>query len=185
MQDKTQNRESDRPTVQTSAIPSRNRALVTIGLMLGMLITAMESTVVSTAMPTVIGDLHGIQLYPWVFSAYLLTSTTTVPIYGKLADLLGRRRVFLFATALFLLGSMLSGAAHSMPQLIAFRALQGLGAGGVLPLTLTIIGDLYTLEEPGARAGAPSPVCGAYPAWPAPCSARSSRSNSPGGGCSM
>jgi EmrB/QacA subfamily drug resistance transporter len=147
MQNKAQNQGDDRSAEQTSAVPSLNRALVTIGLMMGMLITAMESTVVSTAMPTVIGDLHGIQLYPWVFSAYLLTSTTTVPIYGKLADLFGRRRVFLFATILFLIGSMLSGAAHSMPQLIAFRALQGLGAGGVLPLTLTIIGDLYTMQE--------------------------------------
>jgi EmrB/QacA subfamily drug resistance transporter len=147
MQNKSSHSAAGNAAAQTSAIPSRNRALVTIGLMLGMLITAMESTVVSTAMPTVIGDLHGIQLYPWVFSAYLLTSTTTVPVYGKLADLFGRRRVFLFATGLFLIGSMLSGAAHSMPQLIAFRALQGLGAGGVLPITLTIIGDLYTLEE--------------------------------------
>lgn len=127
--------------------PSRERAIVTIGLMLGMLITAMEGTVVSTAMPTIIGSLHGIQLYAWVFSAYLVTSTTTVPIYGKLADALGRRPVFLGAAALFLLGSILSGAAHSMPQLIAFRALQGLGAGGVLPVTLTIIGDLYNLRE--------------------------------------
>lgn len=127
--------------------PSRRRAIITVGLMLGMMITAMESTVVSTAMPTVIGALHGIQFYPWVFSAYLLASTTTVPIYGKMADLLGRRRVFLFAATLFLIGSMLSGAAHSMPQLILFRALQGLGAGGVLPITLTIIGDLYSLQE--------------------------------------
>ncbi len=127
--------------------PSRARAIITIGLMLGMLIAAMESTVISTAMPTVIGDLHGIHLYPWVFSAYLLTSTATVPIYGKLADLFGRRRIFLIATGIFLLGSMLSGASHSMPQLIAFRAIQGLGAGGVMPLTLTVIGDLYALRE--------------------------------------
>ncbi len=139
--------EIDNSVANTAAGPSLNRALVTIGLMLGMLITAMESTVVSTAMPTVIGDLHGIDLYPWVFSAYLLTSTTTVPVYGKMADLFGRRKVFLFALCLFLVGSMLSGAAQSMPQLIAFRALQGLGAGGVLPLTLTIIGDIYTLKE--------------------------------------
>src|SRR5690348_2129072 len=111
--------------------------------MLGMLIAAMEGTVVSTAMPTVIGELHGIRLYPWVFSAYLLTSTTTVPIYGKLADLFGRRQVFIAATAIFLAGSMLSGTSRSMEQLIVFRALQGLGAGGVLPVTLTIIGDLY------------------------------------------
>lgn len=134
------------PQINPSVHP-RARAIVTVGLMLGMLITAMESTVVSTAMPTVIGDLHGIRIYPWVFSAYLLASTTTVPIYGKFADLYGRRRVFLLATAIFLVGSLLSGAAHTMPQLIAFRALQGLGAGGVLPLTLTVIGDLYKLEE--------------------------------------
>lgn len=117
--------------------------------MLGMLIAAMEGTVVSTAMPTVIGDLHGIRVYSWVFSLYLLTSTTTVPIYGKLADLYGRRRVFLTATSIFLIGSMLSGAARTMPQLIAARGLQGLGAGGVLPITLTIVGDMYTLRERG------------------------------------
>ncbi len=145
--ERTEEREGASLDEDTPAPPSRNRAIITVGLMLGMLITAMESTVVSTAMPTVIGDLHGINLYSWVFSAYLLASTTTVPIYGKLADLYGRRKIFLFATALFLLGSMLSGAAQTMPQLIAFRALQGLGAGGVLPLTLTIIGDLYSLEE--------------------------------------
>lgn len=135
----------------TESLPQEGRvsgrAWVTVGLMLGMLLAAMESTVVSTAMPTVIHDLHGIALYPWVLSAYLLTSTTTVPIYGKMADLFGRRRVFLAATVLFLMGSMLSGAAHSMEQLIAFRAFQGIGAGGVLPLTLTIIGDLYPLKE--------------------------------------
>ena len=133
--------------------PSRRRAIITVGLMLGMLIAAMESTVISTAMPTVIGDLHGIELYPWVFSAYLLTSTTTVPVYGKLADLFGRRSVFLAAAAIFPAGSMLSGAAHSMWQLIAFRALQGLGAGGVMPLTLTVIGDIYTLRERGRVQG--------------------------------
>src|ERR1051326_70292 len=125
----------------------RSRTLITVGLMLAMLLAAMESTVVSTAMPTVIGELHGIRYYSWVFSAYLLTSTTTVPIYGKLADLFGRRPIFLFSIILFLIGSMLSGMAHSMPQLILFRGLQGLGAGGVLPITLTIIGDLYNIEQ--------------------------------------
>src|SRR5579883_1065709 len=123
------------------------KIIVTAGLMLGMFLAALDTTIVGTAMPSIVGKLGGIHLYPWVFSAYLLTSTTTVPIYGKLADLFGRRKVFLIATTIFLLGSMLSGAAHSMPQLIAFRALQGLGAGGVMPLTLTVIGDLYTLQE--------------------------------------
>src|ERR1051326_4710180 len=108
----TQNEEKTRAAApEESHVSNRSRNLITIGLMLGMLTAAMESTVVSTAMPTVIHDLHGIRLYPWVLSAYLLASTTTVPIYGTLSDLLGRRRVFLAATGLFLAGSILSGAA--------------------------------------------------------------------------
>src|SRR5205085_12019855 len=97
--------------------------------------------------PTIVGKLGGISLYSWVFSAYLLTSTTTVPIYGKLADLYGRKPLFLFGSALFLLGSALSGAAQSMEQLIIFRAIQGLGAGAVLPMALTIIGDIFSLRQ--------------------------------------
>src|SRR6202035_4494716 len=99
-------------------------------------------------------------LYSWVFSAYLLTSTTTVPIYGKLADLFGRKPIFLFGTAVFLIGSIASGAAQSMEQLIIFRAIQGLGAGAVQPLVLTIIGDIYELEQRGKVQGLFSGVWG-------------------------
>ncbi|HZR42180.1 MAG TPA: MDR family MFS transporter [Ktedonobacteraceae bacterium] len=120
---------------------------VTIGLMLGMFLAALDTTIVGTALPSIVGKLGGITLYSWVISAYLLTSTTTVPIYGKLADLYGRKPMFLFGTALFLLGSVACGAAQSMEQLIIFRAIQGLGAGAVLPIVLTIIGDIFSLEE--------------------------------------
>ena len=102
---------------------------------------------VSTAMPTVVTSLGGLDHYSWVFSAYLLTSTASVPLWGRLSDLYGRRRLYLAAIALFLVGSMLAGVAQSMPQLIVFRAVQGLGAGGLIPLALTIIGEIYTLAE--------------------------------------
>src|ERR687888_2593365 len=127
--------------------PGRQRKLLTIALMLAMGVVALEGTVVTTALPTVVGELQGLTLYPWVFSAYLLTSTTGVPIYGKLADLYGRKPVFLAGLALFLLGTLLCGASASMGQLVAFRAVQGLGAGAVLPLTLTVLSDIYTLQE--------------------------------------
>jgi MFS family permease len=98
-------------------------------------------------MPTVIGELRGLDLYAWVFSIYLLTSTATVPLYGRLADMLGRKPVFLVGIGIFLVGSALSGASQSMPQLILFRAIQGLGAGAVQPIVFTIVGDLFTLEQ--------------------------------------
>src|SRR5437660_1490074 len=106
-----------------------NRPLTVISLLLSLSMAAMEMTVVSTAMPTVVGDLGGIHLYSWVFTAYLLTSTVTVPLYGKLADLYGRKPVLLAGIAIFLAGSMASGLARSIGALIAFRALQGLGGG--------------------------------------------------------
>ena len=123
------------------------KIIVTIALMLGMSLASLDTTIVGTAMPTIVGKLGGFTLYSWVFSVYLLTSTTTVPIYGKLADLFGRKPIFLFGTALFLLGSIASGTSQSMEQLIVFRAIQGLGAGAVLPIVLTIIGDIFVLEE--------------------------------------
>ncbi len=125
----------------------RAKIVVTIALMLGMALASLDATVVGTAMPSIVGKLGGFSLYSWVFSVYLLTSTTTVPIYGKLADLYGRKPLFLLGSGLFLLGSIASGAAQSMEQLILFRALQGLGAGAVLPLVLTIIGDIYDIAQ--------------------------------------
>ncbi|MHB8598592.1 MAG: MDR family MFS transporter [Ktedonobacteraceae bacterium] len=134
--------------------------IVTIALMLGMSLAALDTTIVGTALPTIVGKLGGISLYSWVFSIYLLTSTTTVPIYGKLADLYGRKPMFLFGSGLFLLGSILCGTAQSMEQLIIFRAIQGLGAGAVQPIVLTIIGDLYELKERAKVQGLFSGVWG-------------------------
>jgi EmrB/QacA subfamily drug resistance transporter len=135
-------------------------SLIIAGLMMGMSLAALESTVVGTAMPTIIGKLGGVSLLSWVFSAYLLTSTTTVPIYGKLADLYGRKPIFLFGVAIFLTGSVLSGLAQSMVQLIIFRAIQGVGAGAVLPITMTIIGDLFSIEQRARLQGFFSGVWG-------------------------
>jgi EmrB/QacA subfamily drug resistance transporter len=125
----------------------RRRRAITAGLLLGMSLGALEATVVGTAMPTVVATLGGLAHYSWVFSAYLLTSTASVPIWGRLSDLYGRRRLYIIGIVVFLVGSALSGAARSMTELIVFRAIQGLGAGAVIPLSMTIVGELYTLEE--------------------------------------
>jgi EmrB/QacA subfamily drug resistance transporter len=146
-------------TVQPRA--SGNRTLILGATLLATFLTAMEATVVSTAMPTIIGELRGLNLYAWVFSAYLLTSTATVPLYGRLADMVGRKPVFIAGIGIFLLGSVLSGAAQSMPQLIFFRAIQGLGAGAVQPIIFTIVGDLFSLRERARVQGFFSAVWGA------------------------
>lgn len=140
---------------------SRKRTvLVTIGIMFGLFMASMEATVVATAMPTIVSQLGGLEVYSWVFSAYMLTSTITVPVFGKLSDLYGRRPVYLAAMALFLGGSMLSGQAHTMTQLILFRALQGLGAGGLGPLAFTMIGDMFTFAQRARMQGVFSSVWG-------------------------
>src|SRR5438309_5526512 len=136
------------------------RRLITVALFVATFLVALDTSVVSTAMPTVIGQIGGIHLYAWVFSAYLLSSTVSMPIYGKLADLFGRKPVLLSGTALFLGGSMLCGQAQSMEQLIAFRLLQGLGAGGMLPITQTILGDIFPLEQRARITGLFSTVWG-------------------------
>ena len=124
-----------------------------VALLLALFMAAMEMTVVSTAMPTVVAELGGALHYAWVFTAYMLASTVTVPIYGKLADLHGRKPVMMVAMALFLVGSMASGQARTMSQLIAFRALQGIGAGGMQPMALTIVGDIFKIEERAKMQG--------------------------------
>ena len=123
------------------------RRAITAGLLLGMSLGALEATVVSTAMPTVIAQLGGLAHYSWVFAAYLLTSTASVPIWGRLSDLYGRRRMYLLGVAVFLVGSTACGAATGMFELIAARAIQGLGAGAIIPLSMTIVGELYALSE--------------------------------------
>ena len=125
-----------------------------------MMVTAVEQLVVSPAMPTIIAKLKGFEIYPWVISAYLLAATVSTPIYGKLADLFGRKRVLLFGLALFTLGSVLSGTSMSMSQLIAMRTIQGLGAGAVGPIVLTILGDVFTLQERARVQGLFSAVWG-------------------------
>jgi EmrB/QacA subfamily drug resistance transporter len=124
-----------------------HRPLTTAAVLFGMFMAAMEATVVATAMPTVVTDLGGIQLYGWVGAAYMLAGTVTIPIYGKLADLVGRKPIMYLGLVLFLAGSMASGLAGSMIALIVWRAVQGLGAGALQPVSITIIGDLYTAEE--------------------------------------
>lgn len=136
------------------------RRMVTAALLVAMMVTAMEQLVVSPAMPTIIAQLRGFEIYPWVISAYLLASTVSTPLYGKLADLFGRKRVLLFGLALFSTGSMLSGTAGSMGQLIAMRTVQGLGAGAVAPIVLTLLGDLFSLEERARVQGLFSTVWG-------------------------
>jgi EmrB/QacA subfamily drug resistance transporter len=124
-----------------------DRWIVTIALLLAMAVVALEQTVVSTAMPSIIAQLKGLDIYPWVFSAYLLASTVTIPVYGKLADVWGRKHILLFGLVLFAVGSVMSGRAQSMPELILMRVIQGLGAGAVGPIVLTLLGDLFSLEE--------------------------------------
>lgn len=138
----------------------RSKAIIVAALMMAMSLAALDSTVVGTAMPTIVGSLGGLSVFSWVFSIYLLTSTVTVPLYGKLADLYGRKPVLLIGAALFLMGSILCGTAQSMEQLIAFRAIQGLGAGSVQPITMTIIGDLFPIEQRARIQGLFSSVWG-------------------------
>ena len=141
-------------------ISSKRRWAITAGIMTGMFLAALEATVIGTAMPTVVAALGGLAHFSWVFSAYLLTSTVSVPLWGKLSDLYGRRVFYQLAIGVFLAGSVLSGLSQSMPQLIAARALQGLGAGGLIPLGMTIIGDIYTLRERARMQGLFSGVWG-------------------------
>jgi MFS family permease len=122
------------------------RHIITAALMAAMFLAAVEVTIVNAAMPTVVGALGGISLYSWVFSAFMLSNTITVPVYGKLADLYGRKQVFISAVLLFVGGSALCGLAQSMEQLVFFRVIQGLGAGGVLPVAMTIVGDIFPFE---------------------------------------
>ena len=123
------------------------------GLMVTLLLAALDQTIVATALPRIVSDLGGITQYSWVFTAYMLTSTVTVPLYGKLGDVYGRKNLFLFAIVVFLLGSALCGAATDMTQLVIFRAVQGIGAGGLFPLSLAVIGNIVTPRDRGRWQG--------------------------------
>ncbi|MED1469711.1 MDR family MFS transporter [Bacillus salipaludis] len=134
--------------------------LVLAAVMLAMFMGAIEATIVSTAMPAIVADLGGFQLYSWVFSAYLLMNSVTVLIYGKLSDLFGRKPIMFFGVIIFLIGSTLCGFASSMKMLIIFRLIQGFGAGAVMPIATTIVGDIYTAEERAKIQGYLSSVWG-------------------------
>jgi EmrB/QacA subfamily drug resistance transporter len=129
------------------------RGPILVSLMLTTSLVALDATIISTAVFTIVGDLGGFSQFPWLFSIYLLTQAVSVPIYGKLADIFGRKPVMLLGIALFGVGSVLCGIAWSMPALIAFRAVQGLGAGAVQPMSMTIAGDIYTLAERAKAQG--------------------------------
>ncbi|HKP53532.1 MAG TPA: MDR family MFS transporter [Chloroflexia bacterium] len=137
-----------------------NRPLIIIALMLATALSALDGTIVSTALPSIVGALGGLPLYSLVVSAFLLTSTTTVPLYGKLADIYGRKPVFMLGSGIFIVGSALCGLAWDMPSLIAFRALQGVGAGAIVPVSLTLVGDLFDMEERARLQGVFSSVWG-------------------------
>lgn len=131
----------------------REILLVFVSLMLGMFLASLDQTIVATALPTIVGELGGLENLSWVVTAYLLTSTATAPLYGKLSDLYGRKVMFQAAISIFLLGSVLSGTSQSMIQLISFRAVQGAGAGGLMVMALTIIGDILSPRERGRYQG--------------------------------
>ena len=124
-----------------------NVLLVTIALFVATFMTAIEGTIVSTAMPTIISNLHGMRLMNWVFSIYLLTNAMMTPIYGKMADRIGRKPIFIFGLVLFVIGSSLCGLSNHMETLIISRAIQGLGAGAIMPVSFTIIADIYPIEK--------------------------------------
>jgi Arabinose efflux permease len=123
------------------------RGPVLISVMLSTGLVAIDSTVLATAVPSIVGELGGFNQFPWLFSAYLLGQAVTTPIYAKLSDIFGRKPILLLGIALFLAGSILCALAWNMPTLIIFRAVQGLGAGAVQPTAMTIVGDIYTLAE--------------------------------------
>ena len=135
------------------SIEPRARGAVLGAILLTLFLSALDQTVVGTALPRIVTDLNGVSLYSWVVTAYLLSSTITIPVYGKFSDIYGRKPMLLIGVALFLVGSWLSGVSQNMTELISFRAVQGLGAGAIFPVSLAIIGDLFTARERGRYQG--------------------------------
>src|SRR2546423_2192918 len=135
------------------SLPPRTKLAIMGAVLLTMFLASLDQTVVGTALPRIVTDLNGASLYAWVVSSYLLSSTVTVPIYGKFSDVFGRKVMLIIGVCLFLIGSWLSGASQNMNELVAFRAVQGLGAGALFPIVIAIIGDLYSPRERGRFQG--------------------------------
>ena len=136
-----------------TSLTHRQILVVFSGLMLGMFLAALDQTIVGTALPTIVNSLHGLNHISWVVTAYLLTSTISTPLYGKLSDQFGRKGLFQFAIVIFLVGSVLAGLSQSMAELIAFRGIQGIGAGGLMALAMTIIADVVSPRDRGRYQG--------------------------------
>jgi len=143
-----------------AALDNRRRWTIMLAVMLGLFLSAMDQTIVGTAMPRIIAELSGLKLYSWVFTSYMLSSTTFVPIVGKMGDIYGRKRFFLAGIVIFLIGSVLSGVSQSMMQLIIFRGVQGVGGGFIFANAFAIVGDLFAPAERGRYAGMMSGVFG-------------------------
>ena len=150
---KSRDNSASKPGQSSGPLTHKEIMIVLSGLMTGMLLAALDQTIVSTALKNIVEDFNGLNHYTWVVTAYLLTSTASTPLYGKISDLYGRRPVFQFAIITFLIGSFLAGASQNMTQLIFTRALQGLGAGGLMALTFVIIGDIVSPRERGKYQG--------------------------------
>ena len=148
-------------SMQATTVPgNHSRGYIMAGLMLAMGLAAMDGTIVATAIPSIVHDLGGFSLFPWVFSVYLLVQAALVPIYGKLADVYGRKPMLMIGATIFLIGSMLSGLSWNMLALIIFRGIQGIGAAAIIPISTTVVGDLFTLEERAKMQGYLSSVWG-------------------------
>jgi EmrB/QacA subfamily drug resistance transporter len=147
-------------TIRVPDQPPQGRKLVLAACLIATFVAAVESTIVATIIPTIVSDLGGFNLFTWVFTIYLLTQAVTIPVYGRLADLYGRKPVFFFGVGVFLIGTILCGSAWDMVSLICFRALQGCGAGAIQPIATTILGDIYTPSERARIQGLVSSVFG-------------------------
>jgi len=136
-----------------AGVDPRTRTQIVAAVLLGLFLAALDQTVVGTALPKIVTDLRGNDIYTWAFTSYILTATISGPIYGKLSDLFGRRPILLFAVSVFLIGSLLSGLSQEMWQFVAFRGIQGLGAGALFPVALAVIGDMFDASERGKYQG--------------------------------